>query len=399
MSNTTTDTSTIDEKKLNSTSSPVSLSEKLGRIGNFTLSVAIIFISILIYFSIGGYSLYLCKLAQTNILPTELNCAPYTDIQPDIKPIKTNIFTRNTDPETSMKLEFPYELNKENMILDMFKKYKEKPSSSFLANYFISIYESLTQFNYSIMNVIMNVMNETLPEALIICIGPIVNSILYAFGLLVNYLYLMYLWFSNMSWFFKFNSNAGENLPPKWESVSLMDHPIDWCTGLGLVFLFVTLFIIFLLFAAPILTIIPFFAYHNFLLSSFFYKGIMNNKKVSYFTIALDILKYYKIPIVILISIFIVLLAFSILGGLPGLFSILTLGLIYWGILTFDIFKPIPEDNLSPSVSYKQATKNCPVRGFLNKRKTLIQEIEGLFFGGGNIAKEIKKAGMKISSK
>ena len=38
---------------------------------------------------------------------------------------------------------------------------------------------------------------------------------------------------------------------------------------------------------------------------------------------------------------------FSNLGTLPGIFSILTVGLIYYGLIGLDIFKSIPESNLS----------------------------------------------------
>ena len=386
MSDTTTNTSAIDEKKQSTTTTPTVMSSK---IGNYVVSVVVVILMVLFYFSCGGLILYLCKLAQSNILPTELNCAPYTDTKPDIKPIQTNIFTVGGEEGSSMKLQFPYDLNKENMILDMFKKYKDKSSSSFLANYFIAITEKLIEFNYSSINTIMDAMNNMLPEAVIITLGPIVSAFLYAFGLLINQIYFIYLWFTNMSWFFKHNSNDTGNGLPKWEDVTLVS-PIDWCFGVGLVFLFI--FFIFL--GYPILTFIPIFAYHNSLISSFFYKGIMNNKTVTSLTIILNVLKYYKISVVTIISIFVILLAFSNLGIIPGVFSVLTLGLIFWGVISFDMFKPIEENNLSPLVSYKQATKTCPNK--VIKQKSFL---EGLFLGGGNITKEIKKVGKSISNK
>lgn len=383
----TNNTSTIDEKKQEMNQSSNTFTSQ---IGGFIISVIVIFAIILLYFCSGGLILFLCKLAQSNILPTDTNCAPYTDNKPNIEEIQANIFTTYTVPETSMKIQFPYDKNSKNMIIDMFKEYKQKSSSNFLANYFISITESLLEFNYSSTTAIMNFMNETLPEAVIVFLGPIVSAFMYAFGLIINQCYFIYLWFYNMSWFFKHNSNDTGSGLPKWEDVTLFS-PIDWWFGAA----FVILFIIFLFLGFPILTFIPIFAYHNSLISSFFYKGTMNNKAASAFTVIIGVLKYYKISIVSIISLFVILLSFSNLGVIPGIFSILTIILIYWGVISLNIFKPIQENNLSTSVSYKQAKKTCS--------KSTIKQKHGLLYdlligqNGGGIANEIKKVGKKLS--
>jgi hypothetical protein len=377
------DTNAIDEKKQENNGDSSSFASK---ISNFVISVATIFVIVLLYFCNSGLILYLCKLAQSNILPTDSNCAPYNDTKPNIQEIQCNIFTTRTDPETSMKIQFPYESNSKDKIIDMFKKYKDKPSSNFLANYFISITEYLLQFNYSSINTIMNSMNEILPEAVIVFLGPVVAAFLYAFGLIVNQVYFIYLWFSNMSWFFKHNSNDTGNGLPEWEDVTLF-NPIDWWLGAGLAILFT----IFLFLGFPILTFIPIFAFHNSLISSLLYKSTMNNKSANALTVIIGVLKYYKISTVSIISIFVILLAFSQLGVIPGIFSILTVGLIYWGVISLNIFKSISETNLTPSVSYKQATRTCPNSVHKRKHGLLYNLLMGQ--NGGGIAKEIKRIG------
>ena len=72
---------------------------------NFLTSVISIFIVVFLYFSGSGLILFVCKLAQSNILPTEQNCYPYTNSKVNIQLIETNIFTTFTDPEMSMKME------------------------------------------------------------------------------------------------------------------------------------------------------------------------------------------------------------------------------------------------------------------------------------------------------
>jgi flagellar basal body-associated protein FliL len=394
MSDTTDTTNLIDEKKQeqNNGSSSDSLNTYASKVFGFLRTLIILIIIILLYFSSGALILFVCKLAQANILPTEANCAPYTDIKPIIQPspIKTNIFPTFTDPEMSMKLEIPYDINSKNKLLEIFKEYKEKPSSNFLANYFIDGIENLLQFNYSMVNSIMNLFNETLPESVMVYLGPIIIGILYAIGIVVNFVYyIIFGWFGKMSWFFKTNKNDTGEGKPEWEDVTITS-PINWCIGVGLAILFTILLFV----AFPFVSMIPLIFYHKALLTTLFYKVIMNGKQVSSFTIVKETLKYYKISIVSIISLFVILLAFSNLGAIPGIFSILTLALIYYGVISIDIFKSIPEHNLSPSVSYQQAEKKCGPKIEKKHKKWFF----GLFGGqtGGDLTKQLKKIGKTL---
>ena len=128
------DTSAIDEKKKEETSSSTN-GDYIQNIGSFLSSVIVMFIAVTVYYTGSGLLLYACKLAQSNILPTDIHCSPYTDSEPNIQPIKTNIFTTGGDNPLSMKLSFPYnEYNSKNYIIDMFRDYKNEPRSNFLAN-------------------------------------------------------------------------------------------------------------------------------------------------------------------------------------------------------------------------------------------------------------------------
>jgi hypothetical protein len=385
------DTSTIDEKKEQELSSK-SVESYTSKVMGFMFSVIVIFIIILLYFSSSSLILFVCKLAQANILPTEPKCEPYTSNHPDISPspIQTNIFTTFTEPEMSMKLEIPYdEYNSKNKIIDMFREYKEKSSSNFLANYFISITEMLMQFDYSMINVIMNFFN-TLPESIIVGFGPIFVAFLFSLGILFNGLYFIYLWFFNMGWFFKTNTNVSGEGKPEWVDVTLMS-PMNWFISVGLVILFAIIFFV----GLPFISFIPFATIFLCVFSCLFYKGKMNGKSVMSFSMIKETLKHYKISFVIAISIFVILLAFSKLGTIPGIFSIATVLLIYWGVIGIDLFNPVKETNLSQSVSYEQAIKKCPV---ITKNAEKHGFLYNLIFGqkGGNITKQLKKIGKNI---
>jgi hypothetical protein len=387
MSDTSNDTAAIDEKKgIIDSSSPDSY---VSKVASFLKSIIIVIVVILFYFSGGAIMLFLCKLAQSNILPTEPNCAPYTDTQPVINPspIQTNIFTTFSDPEMSMKLQIPYDINSKYKIIDMFKEYKESPSSSFLGNYFISIIESLFQFNYSSINSTMNLMNTTFSEGLIIGLGPIISGFIYAFKIIFNMFYFIYLWFSSMSWFFKTNKNDSGDGKPQWENVSITS-PLNWCLGIGLAILFTFIF--------PMFILLPITCYHYVLFSTLFYKSFLNGKQISPFAIVIETLKYYKVTIVSIISLCVILLAFSKLGPIAGVCSLVTLCLVYYGVISIDIFKSIPEKNLTPSVSYEQAKKTCSAKIPTSDKHGFLYN---LLLGqkGGNITKELKKIGRNLA--
>jgi hypothetical protein len=384
--------SAIDEKnkQLNSSSS----SNYISNIGSFFLNIFIIFIIIAIYFGAGGLLLYACKLGQSNILPTNVHCYPYVDSKPNIQPIDINIFnTIFTDPAMSNKIKFPYnDYNSSNKILDLFRDYKNDPRSNFLANYFISIMESITQFNYSSFNFILNLLNE-IPEFLIVLFGPIIVSIITTLIFIFDHLYLIYLWFAGMGWFFKTNANNSGTGKPEWEDVTIINWFSYWC-AIWLVILFVILFF----FSFPFLSTIAFLSMSWCIFSCITYKAELNGKSITASTILQDVYKYYKLLIISILSFFVIVSSFTKLGSIPGLFSILTLVLIYWGIISIDIFKPIGKENLSPLVGYKQAKKTCSNDVKKHDNHGILYHA---IFGqnGGNIAKELKKLGKTLHNK
>lgn len=395
MSDTNSDTSAIDQAQQQQNSSSTSSTSFASQIAGFIKSLIAIIIVILLYFSSSGLILFVCKLAQSNILPTDDLCSPYTDTKPNVQQIKTNIFSTNTDPPMSMKMEFPYnDYNSANKVLDMFRDYKEKPRSNFLANYFISITETLINFNYSAINAVMNGVNEMVPESLIVFLGPIFVGFLSGIMLIINQLYFIYLWFAKMGWFFKTNTSDVGDKGPNWQDVTLAS-PFDWCMGFWLVILFIVL----LFFGLPLLAFIPTMSFFWCVFSSILYKSQMNGKNIGSFTVVKDIFKYYKLSIVGLISFFVISLAFSNLGVIPGVFSIVTVLLIYFGIIAIDIFKPIPETNLTPVVSYNQANKTCSNLGVKKEKHGLLYRLLIGQNGGGNITKQLKSINKKLQTK
>jgi hypothetical protein len=381
----------IDKKKEESDSS--NKSSYYSDIINFVFTVFILFIIIIVYYSSSGLLLYACKLGQSNILPTDAHCFPYTDNKLDIQPIQTNIFTTFNDPPLSMKMKFPYnEENAANKLLDMFREYKNEAKSNFLANYFISIMESVVQFNYSAFNTILNMLNG-LPEILIILFGPIIVGILSTIIFLLDHIYLIYLWFAKMGWFFKTNANDSNTGKPKWTDVTFLSPFNYWC-ALSLVILFVFIFF----FSFPLVSIIAALLMMWCMFSCITYTAEMNGTNITAATIVQDIFKYYKIPIMGFFSFLVIVTAFSKLGTYPGIFSLLTLALIYYGIISIDIFNPIYKEKLSLLVSYKQAKKTCSYTEPTKEKRGLFYN---MIFGqsGGDIAKELKNISKRVNNR
>ena len=377
------DTSTIDDKQAEQSTSTTD-PNYVSNVVSFVLKSIILFIIIVVYFGIGGGGLlYISKLAQSNILPTDSKCFPYTDTNPpNIQEIKSNIFTTFTDPPQSMKIQFLHNnYNFTNKFLDMFLEYKNSPSSHFLANYMISIFESLIEFNYNSINLVGNMLND-IPEVITVIFGPAIFLTIILIVSLLNNFYFIYLWFANMGWFFKKNINDSGEGRPKWEPVNLVSF-FDYFMSWGLVFLFIILF--FVLFGFfPIIAAI-FLIYCIF--SCLLYQSELNGKKASIFTISQDILKYYKVTIMSIFSFIVVINAFLNLGTVPGVFSLLTLGLILGGIISIDIFKPINPENLSAVLEVEQAKKKCVYKQALKEKGGLLD----LFTGGGKkLTKQLK---------
>lgn len=384
----------VDKKKEEgSTSTLKSIESYSYKFFQFIISIFVVILIILLYFSGGTLVLFICKIAQSNILPSEPNCAPYTDTKPIINPspIQTNIFTTYTKPEMSMKMEIPYEINSKYKLIEIFKNYKDNSTSNFLANYFISISESILQFNYSMINVLMNTINNTFPESVIIGFGPIFCSFLYSFGILINILYFVYLWFAKMGWFFKTNANNNSYGKPEWKKVGIFS-PIYYFLGVALSILFIFLFII----CFPIISILPIFIFHDAIISTLFVKGIIKNETVTAFGIIKEALKQYKISLVTIISIFVVLLAFSNLGILSGIIAMIVCAFIYSGSIQMYMFLPFEEKNMSPSVSYKQAVKKCPETIKYYQKHGLLYNLIFGQTGGGDITKQLKKLSKNI---
>jgi hypothetical protein len=88
------------------------------------------------------------------------------------------------------------------------------------------------------------------------------------------------------------------------------------------------------------------------------------------------------------------------LGIVPGLFSLLVLGCIYFNIIPINLFAPINETNLTAVVSDEQAFKDTCTSQDTKKEKHGL--LYNTIFGkqsGGNIGKQLKKMNKNMNNR
>lgn len=390
MSSKNNETQELDKKKAQLISGSKNKSNILKNISSFIITLLITIIIIIGYVIFGSIILYECKLAQSNIIPTILECYPYTNNNLDIEKINSNIFITDTEPPKSSKINFPYDkFNSNNTILEMFRKYKEKPTSYFLLNYIIAILESLINYNNNALNTFFNFLNQ-IPEILIVTIGPILSLIYFGLVQIMGLFMFIFYYFSEMKWFFKENINTNSNGKPEWKDVGLL-NPFKISIAIILVICFFILFWILLFTISPVLVISIFYIC---LFMTFSYKFDFNDKSATLVTIIKETFKFYKTIITTIISILIILMTFSNLGSISGVITLLTIMLIYFKIININIFDSIQSINITPLTSFDQAIKNC---SNTVKPKTFFNTIGNFFESkGGGINYELKKLNKKL---
>jgi len=390
--NTNSDTSDIDKKK-EETKKTISKNAD-----SYWLLIKIIIISlvlIVLYFFISSAILFSCKVSQSNIIPTMMECFPFTQDKPNIKEIQTNIFLTNTEPQESVKLEFPYnDKNSKNYILDAFRNYKNSPKANSILLYLISILEGLINYNNNAIDLFLNMLNKA-PEILIVLFGPILYIIYLVFVQIFGFFVSIYYYFVSMSWFFKINTNTNSNSKPKWENTSILD-PIKYGFSLFLVFVFFILFWILLFTCFPFL---PLITLYICVFSILGYVGKINGKDAGFISVTKTFFNYYKFIITSIIAIIITIVTFtSSLGVIGGFISLLVIALIYFNIIPLGVFNSVKPEILTvvKENSFDQAKKEC--NGVSNNG--LKMPFVGNLFSsqkGGNIIKDLKKLTKKIN--
>jgi hypothetical protein len=313
--------------------------------GILTISLFLIICIILYVFISGGLALYLSKLGAANILPTNKEFFPYTNVKPSIIPVNTNIFTNSN-------INFPYDAyNSSNYLLNGTRKYKDTLQSSFyivylIMTYFITIYENMIQFNYAAINFGLYVMNKIPNDTVILLFGPTILTMLTFIISLINPIYFIFTWFMSLQTFFAFDKNAAQlernaDFKGMWQIFNRILNvaivPLSIVVALFMAWLMFLMFFFSTWWTFSVVSFILFLVTW----SCYFYTATINGVNVNLISTILGLLKFYKFYLMVLISFIIMVLSvlnFGIWGGVTCAGTLLLIYLGAFAALGLDMF-------------------------------------------------------------
>lgn len=290
-----------------------------------------------LYFALGAIVLYCSKIGKANILPEENTCIP------KIPGNEINVFIEGGN---SQKFKFNNSpANTKNFFLDMFRNYsnKKKGKSQFPL-YGISLFESLILKNNMILNTVFTFFNDKFSESIIILIGPILLGIIVSFLGIIDCFYFLYIWFTSLSIFFK------KEDPVSGDMISLDSNDKTssyfWALCKAVIVLCFTTIALGL--APGIVSIVLL----SCLIGMIGYQGKLRtktgfDKELSVGSFIIEAFKFFKVGIMIILSIIVTINAFTNLGALAGIFAIVVMLLIKFDIISIGLFKPIVPDFIS----------------------------------------------------
>lgn len=343
--------------------------------------------------------IYCCKLAQSNILPTDINCSPYTDeLGHEPEKIQTQIFTNMffNKERKAMILDFPDPKNTWlEYLIKGCKEYKVKPKSSFYGNFAVAVFEGLLVGNLGFYNTIFSILNQ-FPEFLLVIFGPGILGFILFINSFYNAFSICYHWLSNLKWMWKKNNiiktdektgnieydkytkddmkphgyTNGDPKPPEWIDVHWdpIKNPLydlenadpsdpedpkgqefikdssEWVScSLAWVLAFTLGWMIILALISQGLLIVS-SGFGLFFIGLFLmYKINLAGKKASISDLLINFFKYNKLIIMIIFSFYVLTNAYAFLGSTSAGFAALTLFCIYY-FKIIEMFVPVKTD-------------------------------------------------------
>ena len=248
---------------------------------NFLLKLIIIFL-------IGSRVVFACKVAQANILPTDLDCMPYTPASNDEESPKYE----TTTPEANIDISYVYnadqegykayatkiafeinEFSRKNYLLDKLRNIEYNPKVDPMVKYLCVVLQNLFVFYYGITNSLFNFMNNNLNESLIILIGPYLLKYLSIFIYPVSIVVSIIFCLLNIGWLLKSNKNNDKEYKhksttePVWRPCDPLSSIYNFCGTI--IYLYLGFFLASALSLSPIPALISFMC----LLSPLFMKA------------------------------------------------------------------------------------------------------------------------------
>jgi hypothetical protein len=308
--------------------------------GEFFKYIGLKLIALLIQTFLGVYALWMCKVAQANLLPSDFRGAPYTDLPPIIDSIITqvNFFKLNGD-DYSTKLLFQYlyipdksandskQINSQFSLLNQLREANESPTITGTTMYFIYILENLFCLNFSMINMFFSFFNSFYEWVLVLFGSYLLIFVFVANSILSNILFL-YIFFAGIfTWIWKLNKpqvviQNGEKLTKpnfiqNWVYITFFAMPLTWVFTLVESIFLLNCFLPFLILGNT--AVFPIIILYCILSASFIVAKVVEGSKIgenyTFLTLYVNKMRYMITPIFIIMSIYVIIGAKAYLGN------------------------------------------------------------------------------------
>ncbi len=311
---------------------------------------------------IGTTMVYSGKVAQSNILPTDINCFPYTNLTPTIEKVDIDInIVKTKDGVFSTKIEFDQAKNMKIMeegFLGFLKRMTENKDSGHFYLYICSLFQSVISNNLYMNTVYYNVINSTFSESVILFFLPYFNIFWFMLTFIINFFYIIYSWFKNLHLFY--SEKTVVNDKTVWQPGESMWSFSNVFKSMFMIFV---AFIVFVSFGIGM--IIPFTtlltSVYSILMPMFMEATVKDKGKPYTFSSALlDVFKYKISVIMYILTYYIVTGTYSKFGSTATGISFIAFIILLFSTNIYKPYKPVGKDTATFGWgNYKQANKTC----------------------------------------
>ena len=312
---------------------------------------------------IGTTMVYSGKVAQANILPTNINCFPYTNLTPTIEKIDVdiNIVKVKQDEVYSTKLQFDQAKNMKIMeegFLGFLKRMTENKDSGHFYLYICSLIQGVISNNLYMNTVYYNLLNSTCSESVILFLLPYFNIFWFMITFVINFFYIIYSWFKHLHLFY--SKKTVVNDKTVWQPG---DSMWSFSNVFKSLFMFFIAFIVFISFGIGM--IIPFMTFttavYSILMPMFMEANVKDKGKPYTFSSALLGVFKYKINIIMyIITYYIISNTYSNFGSTATGISFIAFIILLFFTSIYKSYKPVAKDTATFGWgNYKQANKEC----------------------------------------
>jgi hypothetical protein len=366
MSNTTDSSDNSDNSAIKNKKGPAPITMKESSSFLLTLLGKLFVLGIVVV--VGTCLVYTCRVAQSNILPTDMNFTPYTDVIPTIvggdKIVNIDI-VKTAEGIFSTKLIFPLAENIDDLrnkgFIGYLNKLKDPKADNSFYLYIATTIQQILANNLAIINwVYGSIINNFFNESMIIFLAPFLSIFVNFCTSIINGFYFAFLLFYNLPLFFSTTTSD----KTAWASNSMWSFMNWWKTLIVvwvaiLVFLFVGIGIIVPAVATLstiFCTLLPLFMKAEKVDGDGVGAGAGATKSSYSIKDALkNVLKYKMSLIMYIISFFVIVDANASFGGYEAFIAIIACLLLYFFTNVYKQY--IPADATGWTNDFTQATK------------------------------------------